>query len=46
MTLFGLTISDGRRVHFGDIDREASREILIREALVTGNVMRPPFFLR
>ena len=46
VTLFGLTISDGRRVHFGDIDREASREIFIREALVTGNVMRPPFFLR
>ena len=46
VTLFGLTISDGRRVHFGDIDRKASREIFIREALVTGNVMRPPFFLK
>jgi ATP-dependent helicase HrpA len=46
VTLFGLTISDGRRVHFGDIDRQASREIFIREALVTGNVMRPPLFLK
>jgi len=46
VTLFGLTISDGRKVHFGDIDAKASREIFIRDALVTGNVMRPPRFLK
>ena len=46
VTLYGLTISDGRRVHFGDIDAKAAREIFIRDALVTGNVMKPPRFLR
>ena len=46
VTLYGLTVSDGRRVHFGDIDAKASREIFIRDALVTGNVMKPPRFLK
>ena len=46
VTLFGLTISDGRRVHFGDIDAKTAREIFIRDALVTGNVMKPPRFLK
>ena len=46
VTLYGLTISDGRRVHFGDIDAKTSREIFIRDALVTGNVMKPPRFLK
>ena len=46
VTLFGLTISDGRKVHFGDIDAKTSREIFIRDALVTGNVMKPPRFLK
>ena len=46
ITLYGLTISDGRRVNFGDIDAKTSREIFIRDALVTGNVMKPPRFLK
>ena len=46
VTLYGLTISDGRLVHFGDIDVKTSREIFIRDALVTGNVMKPPRFLK
>ena len=46
VTLYGLTISDGRRVHFGDIDAKTAREIFIRDALVTGDVMKPPRFLR
>jgi len=46
VTLYGLTISDGRRVHFGEIDATAARDIFIRDALVTGNVMKPPAFLR
>ena len=46
VTLYGLTISDGRRVHFGGIDAPAARDIFIRDGLVTGNVMKPPRFLR
>ena len=46
VTLYGLTVSDGRRVHFGDIDDKDSRENFIRDALVTGNVMKPPRFLK
>ncbi|MEL0138331.1 MAG: DUF3418 domain-containing protein, partial [Halieaceae bacterium] len=46
VTLYGLTISDGQRVHFGEIDAKAAREIFIRDALVTGNVIKPPRFLR
>jgi ATP-dependent helicase HrpA len=46
ITLYGLTISDGRRVNFGDIDVKTSREIFIRDALVPGNVMKPPRFLK
>ena len=44
--LYGLTISDGHRVHFGDIDPVASRAIFIRDGLVAGNVQKPPRFLR
>lgn len=32
--LFGLTISDGRPVHYAPIDAEAAREVFIRSALV------------
>ncbi|MDG2460547.1 MAG: ATP-dependent RNA helicase HrpA [Luminiphilus sp.] len=46
VTLYGLTVSDGRRVHFGDIDPETSRTIFISNALVTGNVIKPPLFLK
>ena len=33
-------------MNFGDIDAKTSREIFIRDALVTGNVMKPPRFLK
>ena len=41
-----MTISDGQRVHFGEIDPKAARDIFIRDALVTGNIIKPPRFLR
>ena len=46
ITLFGLTISDGKRVHFGTIDPKVAREIMIRDALVPGNFKSPPAFLK
>ena len=46
VTLYGLIVSDGQRVHFGDIDPVASRAIFIRDGLVAGNVQKPPRFLR
>ena len=35
---FGLTLIEGRRVHYGRIDPALAREIFIREALVEGNI--------
>ncbi len=46
INLFGLTISEGKRVNFGLIDPPTARSIFIREALVGGNIMRPPHFLK
>jgi len=43
--LYGLVIHPRRRVNYGPIDPEASREIFIREALVQGEFRtRAPFF--
>lgn len=36
VTLYGLVLFAQRRVHYGPLDPEASREIFIREALVGG----------
>ena len=41
VTLYGLVIQSGKRVHFGPIDPPLAREIFIREALVQGDY-RPP----
>ena len=46
ITLFGLTVSDGKRVHYGDIDPDVSRSLMIREALVPGHYKSPPQFLK
>ena len=46
ITLFGLTVSDGKRVHFGNIEPKVAREIMIRDALVPGNFKSPPAFLK
>jgi ATP-dependent helicase HrpA len=45
VSLFGLTISDGQRVHYAGIDQKTSRQIMIRDGLVSGNVRKPPEFL-
>jgi len=37
VTLYGLLIQSGKRVHFGPIDTPVAREIFIREALIAGN---------
>jgi len=43
--LYGLTVYQQRRVHFGPIDPKAAREIFIRAALVEGEFeTRAPFF--
>ena len=38
VTLFGLEIVAGRRVHYGPIDHKVSREIFIQSALVEGDM--------
>jgi ATP-dependent helicase HrpA len=44
-TLYGLTVYQQRRVHFGPIDPKAARAIFIRAALVEGELdTRAPFF--
>ena len=46
VTLYGLTISDGNRIHFGDVNPVATREIFIRDGLVCGEYRKPPAFLK
>ena len=46
VSLFGLTISDGQRVHYAGIDPKTSRSIMIRDGLVSGNYRQPPDFLK
>lgn len=46
VSLFGLVISDGKRIHYGDVAPEESRQLFIREGLVTGNYKSPPDFLK
>jgi len=46
VTLYGLVISDGKRVHFGEIDPKTSRELMIRDGLVPGHFKSPPAFLK
>jgi ATP-dependent helicase HrpA len=44
-TLYGLTVYQQRRVHFGTTEPKAAREIFIRAALVDGEFdTRAPFF--
>ncbi|MBP7342219.1 MAG: ATP-dependent RNA helicase HrpA [Syntrophaceae bacterium] len=45
VTLFGLTLVDGRKVAYDRISPEEARQIFIREALVPGEVGRKPPFL-
>jgi ATP-dependent helicase HrpA len=46
LTLYGLTVSDKRSVHYGPIAAAESRELLIREGLIAGNYRQPPAFLK
>lgn len=46
LTLYGLTVSDRRSVHYGPVAPRESRELLIREGLIAGRYRQPPDFLR
>ena len=46
LTLYGLTVSDRRSVHYGPLAPRESRELLIREGLIAGRYRQPPAFLR
>jgi ATP-dependent helicase HrpA len=45
VTLFGLTIVGGRRIHYGPIDPAMSRHLMIEEGLVGGHIEPKPTFL-
>jgi ATP-dependent helicase HrpA len=47
ITLFGLTIVPGRRIHYGPIDPAMSRHLMIEQGLVEGHIEpKPPFLLQ
>ncbi len=46
VTLFGLTVADKRSVHYGPINPEEARELLIREGLIAGKLRPPPEFVK
>jgi len=46
VTLYGLIVSDGRLIHYGEVRPTEAREIFIREALVAGQYRSPPAFLK
>jgi ATP-dependent RNA helicase HrpA len=45
VTLFGLTIIAGRRIHYGPIDPDMSRHLMIEQGLVEGQIDSKPAFL-
>ncbi|MGA2061549.1 MAG: ATP-dependent RNA helicase HrpA, partial [Thermoguttaceae bacterium] len=45
VTLFGLTIVAGRRIHYGPIDPDMSRHLMIEQGLVEGQIESKPAFL-
>ena len=45
VTLFGLTIVTGRRIHYGPIDPAMSRHLMIEQGLVEGHIEPKPAFL-
>ncbi|MEN6458973.1 MAG: ATP-dependent RNA helicase HrpA [Thermoguttaceae bacterium] len=47
VTLFGLTIVAGRRIHYGPIDPAMSRHLMIEQGLVAGHIEpKPPFLVK
>ncbi len=45
VVLFGLTVVAGRRVRYGPIDADVSRQLLIQHGLVEGDIEPEPDFL-
>ncbi|UCE43250.1 MAG: ATP-dependent RNA helicase HrpA [Candidatus Aminicenantes bacterium] len=45
VTLYGLTIIEGRSVSFGRVQPDEAHQIFVRSALVEGNISDPPGFL-
>ena len=45
VTVYGLHVIENRRVHYGTIDPVVSRDVFIREGLVSGNLKSSPNFL-
>lgn len=46
INLYGLTLADKRVVHYGPLAPAESRELMIRDGLVTGNFRQIPRFLK
>jgi ATP-dependent helicase HrpA len=46
LSLYGLTVSDKRSVHYGPIAPVESRELMIREGLIAGKYRQFPAFLK
>ncbi len=46
ITLYGLTVADKRSVHYGPINPQESRELLIREGLMAAKFHPHPGFLK
>jgi ATP-dependent helicase HrpA len=46
LTLYGLTVSDKRPVHYGPLAPAECRTLLIREGLIAGNYRQHPTFLK
>jgi ATP-dependent RNA helicase HrpA len=46
LTLYGLTVADKRSVHYGPLAPAESRELLIREGLISGRYRQHPAFLK
>ena len=46
VNLFGLILASGRRVNYGPINPQESRELMIREGLVMGQLNREPPFVK
>ncbi|MEM1153406.1 MAG: ATP-dependent RNA helicase HrpA, partial [Pseudomonadota bacterium] len=46
VSLYGLVLSDKRSIHYGPIAPDESRELLIREGLVAGQIKPQPAFLK
>jgi len=46
VSLYGLVLVDKQRIHYGPVDPEVAREILIRAGLVEGRMRQAPAFLR